>query len=90
MTDLKVGSFQTLFIDVFFWHLPDWTFYRTGLSTITVQTSSWIFSGGGASFTKNFQQILLEIKAKVFKLVFINIFNSELSQIVQCKRKYST
>jgi hypothetical protein len=85
-TDLKVNSFQTLFIEVFLGVYP--SFYRTDFSTITVQTYWWIFPGVGASFDKFFNRYkLLEMSTKAFKLVFIIILNSILSQIFQNQRK---
>jgi hypothetical protein len=49
-TDLKVDSFQTLFIDVFISIYP--IFYSTDLPTRTIKTSWWIFSGGGGILAK--------------------------------------
>jgi hypothetical protein len=40
---LRVDSLQTLFTDPLFGVYP--SFYRTDLSTLTVQTHWWIFSG---------------------------------------------
>jgi hypothetical protein len=53
-TDLKVDSFQTLFIDVFISVYP--IFYRTDLSTRTIKTIGGFSLGEGASL-QSFQQI---------------------------------
>jgi hypothetical protein len=50
-TDLKVNSFQKLFIDVFIGVYP--TFYRTDLSTIQLVDFLW----GWGHPLQNFQQI---------------------------------